>query len=1009
METEKPHSAKPKRKKVLRLVLVITVVLILLVLLLVPAFVSSRKGREVILGKVNSFLDGEADFASLSMGWVKGIRITDISFNDGSGRTSFTAKQIATKPHYGSILLGSLSFGETIIEEPRAQINLMYPLPEESAKERQQPPGEEKTRFGLPIKRIKATITDGNLKVSDQEGRTVEVAQINSKVNLQPPGQETRFDIDMAVVDKERRSEIHAEGQLIPPAERTGWSLKGTSGALTIEVNDLDVNSLGPLFVLAGVGVQAKGYVSADIKGEIKNGQVENLVAKIEGKGLDITAEQLKGDRLRTSRLDVEAELSREAELVNIKNLQIEADWLKAQVSGYVPTTFESTAEFIRADSKHSLKGIFECELAAAAVQIPHILGLKEGTEVTGGRLSGSIKTQRQPGRKKIQGQAEVVGLKGMVDGRPIVLTEPVEVEVEITSDRDGIKYDKLDLSAAFAKISCTGSNELLNCNAQVDLGGLQNQLGSFLDMGGYQMEGQLLSRAEVSSKKDKITAVGSSEIKQLRISSKEAVSAFEPQVNLDFSLDVERAKDIVNIDFIRANGSFGRVGTEDAVLALGKQAKQLMNLPISAKVDLAKLQPFAVLFASFPEQMQLAGTAESQISVSSKEHTYKIATDSTRIKDLKIRYPGQEPFEQEDVLVTFDAEVNPIEKAINIKKLELISEQIKIEKGQLNQSTENGRTKLEGQVDLSYDWAAVSTIAGPFLPKGLKLEGQRKDAISFTSEYPAAQPEKLLSNLSTKGKLGFEQAEYMGLDFGPTEVEVKVEAGLLEIVPFSSGVNNGQFSFAGKADFRVRPSLLRTPGPIQIVRDIQINDRTSRKLLTYLNPVFANALNVSGIANFNCERLVIPLAGATRNDLEVVGTVSIEKVRLEASDLLSQILSVAGIGTSGQDITIHPTRFVLQNGFLRYDDMQIDIGDNPVNFKGIIGLNKSLNMTVTLPYTTSGRTARAGRQTSGERISLPLKGTTDKPELDLGKLLEEQLRQQLEQKVREGLEELFK
>jgi hypothetical protein len=88
---------------------------------------------------------------------------------------------------------------------------------------------------------------------------------------------------------------------------------------------------------------------------------------------------------------------------------------------------------------------------------------------------------------------------------------------------------------------------------------------------------------------------------------------------------------------------------------------------------------------------------------------------------------------------------------------------------------------------------------------------------------------------------------------------------------------------------------------------------------------------------------------------------------------------------------------------------MQMDIGDNPVNFKGLIGLDKSLDMTVTLPYTTEGRTARVGRDDGSRRITLPLKGTVDKPELDMGKLLEQQLKGQLENQLQKALEDLLK
>lgn len=278
------------------------------------------------------------------------------------------------------------------------------------------------------------------------------------------------------------------------------------------------------------------------------------------------------------------------------------------------------------------------------------------------------------------------------------------------------------------------------------------------------------------------------------------------------------------------------------------------------------------------------------------------------------------------------------------------------------------------------------------------------------TAEVAGINSELTISPLSiSSGKLGFTKAEYMGLNFGPTEADIQIENGLLRIAPFSSTVNNGQLNFAGEADLSRKPTLLKTPGPIQIVKDVQINDEVARELLTYLNPVFANVVKVSGVVNFECEKLAIPLAGATKNDIEVIGTVSIKELRLEASDLLGQILSAAGLSGRGVDITIHPTKFILQNGFLRYDDMQMDIGDNPVNFKGVVGLDKSLNMSVTLPYTTAGKTARVGKEVEGVRISLPLRGTIDKPKLDLGKLLEGQLKQQLQERLMKELEGALK
>ena len=1013
MQAPKKPKAGPQRKtktRILKSVLALAVVLIVLAFFLVPAFVSSEKGRKIILTKINNSIDGKVDFAGLSMSWWKGIKVTDFSFNDSAGRILVAVKQIATKPHYGSILLGSLSFGKTVIDEPKVKINLKSQQAKNTENSRQEISSAKRAQpIILPIKKIDLTVNDGNVKVTDSKARIVELSQINSKVNLLPPPRQTNFDIDMAVVDEGKESKIHADGRISPGKAKTGWSLKGTSGNFSVQVVDLNLPSLAPFFALAGVDVQAEGLLSASVIGGIKNGQIDNLSANLKGRDLDVTGSKLRGDRFKTRILDVDAILKKSQKLINIQKLQIQTDWLTAHASGDVPTTFESLADFVKADSIYNLKGSFDCDLAAASSLMPHTFKLKEGTKITSGRLNGNIETLTEAGKKKFDGRGSLAGLAGAVDGKTIALSEPLSATAEITSDKTAINLDRLDVSAAFCRITCTGTSELLKYSADVNLGGLQAELGQFIDIGPYKIAGGLFSKGEVSGSKDKISVAGSSEVKNLRLTSAEGVSAFEPKADIDFSVIADTAKRIVDVNFINAEASLGEVGIKDAVLPLGKKAQKPMDLVVSANdVDLAKLQPFAVLFASFPKEMQLAGTAESDISLSSEKHIYRITIGSTKIKNLKLSYPGKEPFEPNEVSLVFDAEVNPRQKTANVKKLQLTSPQIKIHKGEFSQVSKAGKTRLEGQVDCEYDWSAVSTVAGPFLPQGLKLQGKRRDAINFASEYPTDRTDKLLANLNTKAKLGFEKAQYMGLNFGPTEVDIQIQNGLLKIAPFSTTVNNGQFNFAAEADFKQKPTLLKTSQPVAM-KDIQINEVIGRRLLVYVNPIFLNPVDATGMANFSAERLVIPLAGASKNRLEVIGTIAIDNLKLWPTGLLGLIISPIGQREPIVNMRIHPTRFVLQNGFVQYDDMQMDIGDNPVNFKGVIGLDKSVNMTVTLPYTLKGRTARVDKETVGQRISLPLRGTIDKPVLDLGKLLEEQLRRQLEQELLKGLEGLFK
>jgi len=982
------------------------VVLIVLVVFLVPAFVSSEKGRNFILAKINNSLDGKTDFAGLSMSWWKGVKITKLSFDDSRDHTSVAVKEIATKPNYGSILFGSISLGETIIDEPRVEINLKNRQPKETAGPKQKTTtGTQPTSIALPIKKMDLVINNGNVKVTDQHAKTVELSQIDSRVNLRPPGQETAFTLHTLVASAGKESKIQAEGRINPGKANKGWTLKGTSGNVSVQVTDLDLPSLAPFLALAGVEIQAEGILSGSISSEVKDGQFENISADIKAKNLDITGPLLKGDRLKTNSLKVDAKMEREQKMIRIESLDITADWLKAQAAGIVPTTFESFDEFLKSDS--NLSGSFELDVAQVFSQMPQTFGVKEDMKVTSGKLSGTVSTTTKAGKRKVVGKASLEELKGTVSDKSIALQQPVAADAEITAEKDKVIFDKIGVTSSFGGFDCTGTSEALKYNANVNLAGLQSELGQFIDIGQYKMSGELSSEGEASIKKERITAAGSSMVKNLRLSSAEGVSASEPMANINYSVTAEPNKSILNIDSLKANASLGEVSIKNAVVPLNEKATKPMKLAVSANnIDLEKLQPFAVLLASFPKEMQLAGKAQSDVLIHGEKQEYRLTTDATHIKNLKVSYPEKKPFEANDVSIVLDAEMNTGQKTINIKKLQLISPQIKIYKGELNQNIKGDKTRLEGRIDCEYDWAAVSTVAAPYLPQGMSIEGQRKDTISFDCEYPTDQKDKLLENLNTKAKVGFTKARYMGLNFGPTETNIQIENGLLKIAPFSTTVNNGQLNFAAEADFKKKPTLLKTHQPIEM-KNIQVNETMSRKLLVYVNPIFLNAVDVTGVANFSAERLAIPLAGASKNELEIAGTIDIDKLKLKPVGLLGLIFSSTGQKDPTVNMKIHSTRFDLQNGLLQYEDMQLDVGDNPVNFKGAVGLDKRLNMTVTLPYTMGGRTARVGEKAE-ERISLPLTGSIDKPKLDLGKLLEDQLRKRLEEQLQKGLEKLF-
>ncbi len=98
-----------------------------------------------------------------------------------------------------------------------------------------------------------------------------------------------------------------SSGTVTPAKAPNGWSLKGTSGDMVVEVNDLKLDSLAPIFELAGIELEAQGQVSANITTTVQDGKLEDLKGTVTGRDVDVTGDLLKGDRLQTSRLNVDA------------------------------------------------------------------------------------------------------------------------------------------------------------------------------------------------------------------------------------------------------------------------------------------------------------------------------------------------------------------------------------------------------------------------------------------------------------------------------------------------------------------------------------------------------------------------------------------------------------------------------------------------------------------------------------------------------------------------------
>jgi len=1002
MDNDKSPSNAPKRThRTLLYVLLAVVVLLISGLLLLPSLISSKPGQQIVLSQINERVPGKADFTDFSVGWRKGVYVRDFTFESDDNDILVNVEEVKADVYYSSLLAGNLSFGRTVILKPTVLLKVVeapppVPVvvpPDVNAK------GNDGI-FNMPIRRIDLFVKDGDVSFQQNEKLVSRAGNIDSEVHIRPAGSESNFSLAANISGSDRQtSTVNSKATITPGGKGRRWDLSRASGEFTVDVNGVDMETMKPFLAMAGIDAEMGGVVDGQIESSISQGKVENVNGNFTGSGIRFGGPILKGDVFSTEQLSIDIGLGRTEDLIDVERLELRGDWFSANAAGTVPMTLESLEEFIGSEQA-TLSADFEADAAVLASQLPNTLGLGEEVKITAGRISGGAEKVYEAGVGRLEGRTEISDLRGVVNEREVVLAEPIEARGRISAVEDVISYDEISVRSAFADVFASGPFDSLDYSADVDLAAMQEQFGQFIWADELDLAGKF-SAAGKAGIGQIITLDGDLQVQDLAVRIGQR-SAEEPDITGRHQISIDTEQQLARLDSFLLEGQFGQINVDNAKVPFDMDTGDL-DLSVDTRVDIGQAKQWVELFELWPDDMDIDGVIDSRLAVSSANGDVRIVTDDSFVEDMRVAAAEGRPVVEQRVDIKFEGLFKPETGDYDVS-WDIAGQQIST-RGRIFSEVEDDTISMEGQTDLSYDWDMVAGLAGPYWPEGLTVAGRREDSYSFSSIYPVDVEGALLSNFSTTGRVGFDSAVYMGLEAGPTDIPIDFSEGVMRIEPFETTVNEGTLRLGCVADFRESPAIVRLTEPMRVAENIAINERVTSELLQYVNPIFARTVRADGRANFQCDDLVFPLDMEYFDQAVLDGTFSVEQMRLGASGLLQLIFTA--IGDPGQRVMqLHPTRFMLENGRVRYDDMQIDVGRNPVNFGGSVDvLAGTLDMDVVLPYTTRGQTARVDQPYEGTRITIPLKGTIDDPDIDVAGAIG---RGVIEDTLRRGLERLF-
>ncbi len=553
----------------------------------------------------------------------------------------------------------------------------------------------------------------------------------------------------------------------------------------------------------------------------------------------------------------------------------------------------------------------------------------------------------------------------------------------------------------------------------QADLARLGPELARVLDLAGWNVSGSpLTAEVQLSTKEQRIEAEGRLACATLRLGRPDDSALVLADLGLDFDLGYDTALGSLHVRKASARSSTAALqlsGTLNELLTPAR-ARGAMQLELTG--ELARI--LGDLGLETPQSgRRTAGTLGAKLALEGDGGSFRVSGKSTieRFRlELAPAAEGQAPLVVEDPAITLDcsAQVTLAALDVDLTRLTLESElarggvQGRIENLRgLGTAAGDARAPGAGEVrfvglkgQFAYVPDRLGVVLAPFLPG--KLGGAEEQRLDFTLDGRARDfaLATLLTGTVAHVNLGlgrFERPEIQ-LD-GTLRVEVKDEKLRLT---GDLGANGGTLQLDGELDLAQGKSPPRSKLTLT-AKAVRANEGLA-PLLALLHPAFGAAelaqgslegliglsLDVSYDAPLSLEALGAGWESLPKAPISGAGRLELSQAALRGSPLLA-LLGNFGVDAT-QTLDVRPIEFTIQKGRVTYaKPWTWTLAGTETTFTGSLGLDQSLDLAWNLPITDELIKRWSYLESlKGERLSIPLRGSVQKPRLEADQLLKD-------------------
>jgi hypothetical protein len=464
----------------------------------------------------------------------------------------------------------------------------------------------------------------------------------------------------------------------------------------------------------------------------------------------------------------------------------------------------------------------------------------------------------------------------------------------------------------------------------------------------------------------------------------------------------------------IEISGAPGNITIPELAVKDWSNLQKEMKTRATANLDLAKLTTAYGDFIQLPEKTRISGKGTFDLDMdfsSPKAQFLKVDADLSPFQLTSETLP---PISEDHVKLKADLKRSPDGKALTIENIQLNSTPLSLSAaGNLDQAGNTQTLAANGNINLDLKMLSpyLQKIAGP----QITITGKGDNPFKLKVVSGGTRWTDALKQTDFTGAIRADSIDAFGVGISATEVPLRI-ANESAVAKLAATANGGQLNLEPKIDLRKEPYMLSLPPDSTILKDVEITDAMAAGLLSKIHPVFQGSVQAEGHVDLHMQHFNWPLDKKDRDKAAFAGTLRLKGVRVNSTNMLSGLLDLVGVRGNEMDFGDLDIDFVARNGRIETSPIRLEIDGYPIELRGSVGFDKSLDYIAKLPITPKLVGKKAYRYLEGVTIDVPIRGNSSTPDIDestmqkaTASLAEQALQKSLEKGVQNLFEQIIK